>query len=77
MTTRTLMTGILGGIAMFIWTSIAHMFTPLGETGVRELPNEAAVLSALSPISGKTGASIFTRVRAPDPIQRAPRRKRP
>ena len=30
----------LGGIAMFIWTSIAHMALPLGEAGVREIPNE-------------------------------------
>jgi len=47
MTTRILLAGILGGIAMFIWSAIAHMFTPLGEAGVRELPNESAVMAAL------------------------------
>jgi len=46
-TTRIILAGVLGGIAMFIWTSIAHMFLPLGHAGVRELPNEAAVLTAL------------------------------
>jgi len=45
--TRIILAGVLGGIAMFIWTSIAHMFLPLGHSGVRELPNEAAVLTAL------------------------------
>ena len=46
-TTRILLAGVLAGIAMFIWTSIAHMALPLGHAGVRELPNEAAVLAAL------------------------------
>ena len=46
-TTRIILAGVLGGIAMFIWTSIAHMVLPLGQAGVRELPNEAAVLAAL------------------------------
>ena len=41
MSTRVLLAGILGGIAMFVWTAIAHMFiAPLGEAGVREIPNE-------------------------------------
>ena len=46
-TTRIILAGVLGGIAMFIWTSIAHMALPLGHAGVRELPNESAVLAAL------------------------------
>ena len=47
MMTRIILAGVLGGIAMFIWTSIAHMFTPLGEIGVREMHNESAILDAL------------------------------
>lgn len=46
-TTRIILAGVLGGIAMFLWTSLAHMATPLGHAGIRELPNEQAVLSAL------------------------------
>ncbi|MEY2490334.1 MAG: hypothetical protein QOC70_2276 [Verrucomicrobiota bacterium] len=46
-TTRIILAGVLGGIAMFFWTSIAHMFLPLGHAGIRELPNEQAVLAAL------------------------------
>jgi hypothetical protein len=46
-TTRIILAGVLGGIAMFIWTSIAHMALPLGHAGVRELPNESTVLAAL------------------------------
>src|SRR5438128_12394968 len=33
---KILLAGILGGIVMFIWTSIAHMALPLGEAGIRE-----------------------------------------
>jgi hypothetical protein len=57
---RILLAGILGGIVMFIWTSIAHMALPLGEAGVRELPNESAVLSAMQrSIGEQTGLYIF------------------
>jgi len=57
---KILLTIILGGIVMFIWTSIAHMALPLGETGVRELPSEPAVLSAMqSNIGEQTGLYIF------------------
>ena len=57
---RIFLAGILGGIAMFIWTSIAHMALPLGEAGINEIPNESAVLSAMqSNIGDKTGLYIF------------------
>lgn len=46
-TTRIILAGVLGGIAMFIWTSIAHMALPLGEAGLKELPNQEAALAAL------------------------------
>ena len=45
---------------MFIWTSIAHMVLPLGEAGLREMPNEAAVLTALQTNLGENrGLYIF------------------
>ena len=57
---KILMAGILGGIVMFIWTSIAHMALPLGEAGLGEIPNESAVLSAMqSNIGDQTGLYIF------------------
>jgi len=57
---RILLAGILGGIVMFIWTSIAHMALPLGEAGINEIPNESAVLSAMqSSIGDKTRLYIF------------------
>ncbi|HEY2103881.1 MAG TPA: hypothetical protein VGH08_11585 [Chthoniobacterales bacterium] len=60
MTTRVLAAGVLGGIAMFIWTSIAHMMLPLGEAGVREIPNEQAALAPLQQnIGDQSGLYLF------------------
>ena len=57
---KILLAGILGEIVMFVWTSIAHMFLPLGEAGISEIPNESAVLSAMqSNIGEQTGLYIF------------------
>ena len=60
MTKSIILAGVLGGIAMFIWTFIAHMVLPLGETGIRELPNESEVLSALQTnLDGHRGLYMF------------------
>ena len=44
---RIIIAGVLGGIAMFIWASIAHVATPLATTGFKAVPNEAAVSAAM------------------------------
>ena len=57
---RILVAGIAGGIAMFVWTSIAHMALPLGEAGINEIPNESPLLSAMqSSIGDNAGLYIF------------------
>src|SRR6476659_1984030 len=57
---KILLAGVIGGIVMFIWTSIAHMALPLGEAGINEIPNESAVLGTMqSSIGDKTGLYIF------------------
>jgi hypothetical protein len=55
---RILLAGILGGIVMFSWTSIAHMALPLGEAGIAEIPNESAVLSSMQSNIGER-ASLY------------------
>lgn len=58
--TRIFLAGLLGGIAMFIWTSLAHMALPLGDTGVREMPNESIVLDSMrTNIGEKSGFYYF------------------
>jgi hypothetical protein len=44
---RVLIAALLGAIAMFAWTSIAHVVTPLGTTGFSQIPNEQAVTTAM------------------------------
>jgi len=57
---KILLAGVLGGIVMFIWTSIAHMALPLGEAGLGEIPNESTVLGVMqSNIGEQTGLYIF------------------
>jgi hypothetical protein len=60
MAKRILLAGILGGIAMFAWSSIAHMVLPLGMTGIGEIPDEPAVLSAMqASMGGSSGLYMF------------------
>jgi hypothetical protein len=60
MTKRVLLAGLLGGIAMFAWTSLAHMALPLGDAGIKEIPNEQGVLSAMQASLGEAaGLYLF------------------
>jgi hypothetical protein len=60
MANRVVLAGVLGAIAMFLWSFVAHMVLPLGYTGVREIPNESAVLSAMQSSIGQTsGLYLF------------------
>jgi hypothetical protein len=57
---RILLAGLLGGIAMFVWSSIAHVALPLGKTGIKEIPNEQAVLSGMqAQLGGTSGLYAF------------------
>ena len=59
-TTRIILAGLLGAIAMFAWTSIAHMALPLGEAGVQNTMNDDALLTALkSTVNDKPGLYIY------------------
>jgi len=44
---RIVLAGVIGGIAIFVWTSVAHIALPPGQGGIGEMPNESAVLSAM------------------------------
>jgi hypothetical protein len=58
MSTRTFVAGLLGGVAMFVWMFVAHMVLPLGQAGVKEIPNEPPVLSAMEASMG-AGAGVY------------------
>jgi hypothetical protein len=44
---RILAAGIIGGIVMFFWSFVAHMYVGVGEAGVKQIPNEPAVVAAM------------------------------
>src|SRR6185295_10844229 len=57
---RTLLAGIAAGIAMFIWSSIAHVATPLGMMGISTLPDESVTVGNLaSAVGDKGGLFLF------------------
>jgi hypothetical protein len=59
MTKRVFLAGLLAGVAMFAWTSLAHMVLPLGDAGVKEIPNEQGVLSAMRSTLGEAPGFYF------------------
>ncbi len=65
---RILIAGVLGGIAMFVWSSIAHVATPLGMLGFSQMKDEASVLPAMAAGVGETkGLYIFPWIDPADP----------
>jgi hypothetical protein len=56
---RVIISGMLGGIALFAWGTLSHMILPLGEVGIKELPNEQAVLSTMQVSIREPGFYLF------------------
>jgi hypothetical protein len=44
---KKLLAGILGGLAFFFWSYVAHDILPLGKAGIKEIPNEQTVLNSM------------------------------
>lgn len=56
---RLILAGALAGIAVFIWGALAHVLLPLGEAGIRSMPNEAPVLDAMRTNLTEKGLYFF------------------
>ena len=56
---RIVIAALVGGIIFFIWSSIAHIVTPLGMMGLSNLPNEDAVLQTLRANVPNSGMYFF------------------
>jgi len=67
MNKRVLLAGLLGGIAMFAWTSLTDMALPLGDAGIKEIPNDQGVLIAMNASLGKTSGFYFFPGTGPGP----------
>ena len=59
MAIRVLIAGLVGGIVLFLWGGLYHMALPLGEVGVKELPNEQAVLAPMKTNLPDPGLYLF------------------
>jgi hypothetical protein len=44
---RKLVAGVLGGVVLFVWLSLAHGLLGLGSIGVKDIPNEQAIMPVL------------------------------
>ncbi|MGD0309188.1 MAG: hypothetical protein ABSC02_07855 [Acidobacteriota bacterium] len=49
MTKKIILAGVLGGIAMFAWSSLAHMVLPLAATGIGEIPTRKLYWAPCTP----------------------------
>jgi hypothetical protein len=59
MSKRAIIAGLLAGVGMFVWSSIAHMATPLGAAGFQELSNEQSILGSLSTLGNRSGLYLY------------------
>lgn len=59
MMTKIAVGGILAGLVMFIWSSIAHLALPIGLMGFNATPGEDAVLAALKASNSGSGLYIL------------------
>lgn len=51
--------GIVGAVVVFLVSLVFHLFTHLGETGIKTLPNEDSVLSMMRSSIPESGLYVF------------------
>jgi hypothetical protein len=56
---RILIAGVLGGLAMYVWATVAHL-SPLAAIGIHTMPNDRIVVAALKlNLGDKAGVYIY------------------
>jgi len=68
---RKLLAGILGGLVFWMWSFVAHTLLPLGEAGVREIPNEQALVASMKTSLPEQGLYMFPGTGLPADASRA------
>jgi hypothetical protein len=56
---RVLLAGVVGGVVMFIWATVAHIATPLATAGLKPMPQEASTVAGLRAALGDTPGLYF------------------
>ena len=44
---KKILAAVLGGLAFFVWQFVAHDVLPLGEAGIKEMPNDEVMTAAM------------------------------
>jgi hypothetical protein len=68
---KTLLAAVLGGLAFFFWSYVAHDVLPLGKAGIKEIPNEQAVLSPMKANMPEDGLYFLPGLGLPENATRA------
>ncbi|MGC2745374.1 MAG: hypothetical protein WA672_19560 [Candidatus Angelobacter sp.] len=63
---KKLLAGVLGGLAFFCWSFVAHDVLPLGKAGIKEIPNEQAVLSSMKANMPESGLYLVPGLGLPE-----------
>jgi hypothetical protein len=56
---RILLAGIIGGLIVFLWGAVSHMALPLGDMGMKTMPDEEVVISAMKSSLKESGLYFF------------------
>jgi hypothetical protein len=68
---KKLLAGVLGGLAFFFWSYVAHDVLPLGKAGIKEIPNEQAVLNSMKANMPEDGLYFLPALGLPENATRA------
>lgn len=68
---KKLLAGVLGGLAFFFWSYVAHDVLPLGKAGIKEIPNEQMVLSSMKANMPDSGLYFLPGLGLPENASRA------
>jgi hypothetical protein len=68
---KKLLAAVLGGLAFFFWSYVAHDVLPLGRAGIKEVPNEQAVLTAMKANMPENGLYFLPGLGMPENATRA------
>ncbi len=68
---KKLLAGVLGGLAFFLWSFVAHDLLPLGKTGIKGIPNEQAVLNSMKANMPEDGLYLLPGLGLPENATRA------
>jgi hypothetical protein len=68
---KKLLAGVLGGLAFFLWSFVAHDVLAMGKAGIKEIPNEQAVLDSMKANMPENGLYLLPGLGIPEGATRA------